>query len=358
LYCQQFDNPFIVSPLVGDMIDLEEREKYGLFADIRDFQSATIYKQLDGYYYLAINYLDKATGQERSTLLLRDEVAIQKIKMQIEYITRSKQTSEEPKTSLAEEDKARAGKGLLTHSRKFIVLNGGCIKGLGSDKAEWEKGYIIGAYTYYSLSSKIAIGCRWAFTHCDINRQYNLLPEIDEATRLDLSNYTFDHATGYRSMIEVLPSIRISLNRTPKTILSLQASVGMFFARAAQLEMQGHKWDDNIKSVVYVTSKGWNSTTTVDKFKYDDAGHYVNRIGTTFYGQQFIDSGHRGTRPGFVLGLSYNINNIIDIQPAFAFASQEIGDLFDMKNCYLSLSVGLIIPEEIITNPPKPVPQN
>lgn len=159
-------------------------------------------------------------------------------------------------------------------------------------------------------------------------------------------------------MIELLPSIRIAMLRTRNTILSMQYSIGLYLLRASEVEIKGHKWEENGKSIVYISSAGWNRFTIVDHIIYDESGTPWSQRGLPAWEDNNVAMGSKGSKPGCSVGLSWNIKNIVDIQPTFTFVSRDVKDMIDIKNCYLSISLSLIVPEEIIVNPLQPVPLN
>lgn len=363
-YGQDFDKQYIIHPLVGAEIDQAERDKYHLFPEIKGFQCASAYKIHNNRYYLAVTVREEETGLERSSLLLRDNRAIQKIRLQIEGIGRILHTSTRPPGVMTKEEKIAlrnkvgATSELLQHPRRFFILNNTLLTGIDLDKTEWKSAYSMGAYSYYSLSDKVAIGYRFAFTQCTINERYNLMPAADRASNIDLSKYTFDTASGNRSMIELLPSIRIAMLRTRDTILSMQYSIGLYLLRASEVEIKGYKWEENEKSIVKIFSEGWGRCTIVDKIIYDESGTPWSQRGLPAWEDNNVAMGRKGSKLGCSVGLSCNIKNIVDIQPTFTFVSRDVKDMIDIKNCYLSISLSLIVPEEIIVNPLQPVPLN
>lgn len=193
-YGQDFDKQYIIHPLVGAEIDQAERDKYHLFPEIKGFQCASAYKIHNNRYYLAVTVREEETGLERSSLLLRDNRAIQKIRLQIEGIGRILNTSTLPpgmmlkKEKIALGNKVGATSELLQHPRRFFILNSTFLTGIGSDKTEWKSAYSMGAYSYYSLSDKVAIGYRFAFTQCTINDKYDLIPAADLQVKLIYRN--------------------------------------------------------------------------------------------------------------------------------------------------------------------------
>lgn len=74
----------VVSERVGRVINLEERNKYSLFIDIKRFQSAVLLKLPDGRYILKITYLDETMGEIGIKLLPQTESQILKLREHIE----------------------------------------------------------------------------------------------------------------------------------------------------------------------------------------------------------------------------------------------------------------------------------
>jgi len=362
-YGQDFDKEYIIHPLVGAEIDRAERDKYRLFPETPGFQSASAYKIHNNRYYLAVTVRDEKTGLERSSLLLRDNRAIQKIRLQIDGIGRILNTSTLPpgmmlkKGKIVRGNKVGVTSELLQHPRRFFVLNSTYLSGIGSDKTEWKSAYSMGANIYYSLSDKVAIGYRFAFTQCAVSNKYDIIPALDRYGVVDLSKYHFDAASGYRAIIEVMPSIRVVARRTRNTILSMQYGIGVYLLRRSDVKVQGYYWEGNKKSVLSIATEEWLRETVIcDYYYFDDHTRKTLAVWELEYLSD--NMGLRNSKPVYSIGLSYNIKNIIDIQPTFIFASREFNDLSKFKNCYFSITLSLIVPEEIITNPPKPMPQN
>ena len=75
--------PYIVNRLVGDVIDAQERAKYGLFPDIEGFQSAAFFKLMPGSYLIQITRKDSVSGKEEVIYWQRGEDFIRKVQMAI-----------------------------------------------------------------------------------------------------------------------------------------------------------------------------------------------------------------------------------------------------------------------------------
>ena len=66
----------IISDRVGKEIDKEERDKFKLFEEIKEFQSAVYIKLPDGRYFLKITYLDEKTGELKISRTQQSEASI------------------------------------------------------------------------------------------------------------------------------------------------------------------------------------------------------------------------------------------------------------------------------------------
>lgn len=64
--------PIVISKLVGETIDVSEREQYGLFKGIEDFESASFYKILNGGYEVII-----ITTNNKYVAVNRDSLAVE-----------------------------------------------------------------------------------------------------------------------------------------------------------------------------------------------------------------------------------------------------------------------------------------
>jgi hypothetical protein len=73
----------IISESVGKEIDREEREKFGLFQDVKGFQSAMWLRLPDNGYILKVTYLDDQTGELTTQRIRQSEKPLNDIRDQI-----------------------------------------------------------------------------------------------------------------------------------------------------------------------------------------------------------------------------------------------------------------------------------
>ncbi len=85
LHAQEEGEIIIISELVGEVIDLEERNKYNLFPYIEGFQSAVFLKLPDGSYLLKITYLEETTGEQKIKRILGTESSIRQYGSKIDH---------------------------------------------------------------------------------------------------------------------------------------------------------------------------------------------------------------------------------------------------------------------------------
>ena len=74
----------VVSDLVGEVIDLEERNRYNIFLGTKGFQTAVLLQLPDRKYAFKITYIDEKTGEEKIKLLHQIEADIVRLKEHIE----------------------------------------------------------------------------------------------------------------------------------------------------------------------------------------------------------------------------------------------------------------------------------
>ena len=55
----------VISERVGEVIDLEERNRFNLFSGVKDFRSAILFKRLDGSYAFKMTFVADTTGEEK-----------------------------------------------------------------------------------------------------------------------------------------------------------------------------------------------------------------------------------------------------------------------------------------------------
>jgi hypothetical protein len=69
LIAQESEKPFVVSPLIGDTLSLEERDYYSLLPTIKDFQFAIFYLNADSLLDVRVSY--KTRNGIRDTLIIK-----------------------------------------------------------------------------------------------------------------------------------------------------------------------------------------------------------------------------------------------------------------------------------------------
>ncbi len=84
LYAQEEGKIIIISKRVGEEIDKEERKEFGLFPNIKGFQSAVLHKLPDNRYVFRITYLDEQTGELKIERIQVSEESINDIRYQID----------------------------------------------------------------------------------------------------------------------------------------------------------------------------------------------------------------------------------------------------------------------------------
>ena len=80
----------IVSERVGEEIDLQERDNYELFQDIKGFQSAIFYKMPSNKYILKIMYLEEQTGELKIDRIPRSKESINNYRNHIDHFEKIK----------------------------------------------------------------------------------------------------------------------------------------------------------------------------------------------------------------------------------------------------------------------------
>ena len=74
----------VISEQVGEEIDKEEKNNFGLFPNIKGFQSAVCFKLADDKYVLKITYLDEQSGESNIERIQVSEESINNIRYQID----------------------------------------------------------------------------------------------------------------------------------------------------------------------------------------------------------------------------------------------------------------------------------
>jgi len=116
--CAQNDQGkvIIISDQVGEVIDLEERNKYNLFPGIRGFQSAVFLILPNGSYFCKITYLDETTGEEKVRRFPQIKAAIQQLRKIINKKSQEKIAKGAKRTELAVSFSPSPG-GMISISR-------------------------------------------------------------------------------------------------------------------------------------------------------------------------------------------------------------------------------------------------
>ncbi len=89
----------VISEIVGEMIDAEEREQFALFPQIEGFKSAVFLQLSDSSFVAEVTY--EEDGEEKTTRIPQSEIAIKSLKSFIEKVSEGKIQS----FSLADERK-------------------------------------------------------------------------------------------------------------------------------------------------------------------------------------------------------------------------------------------------------------
>ena len=94
----------IISEKVGEVIDVEERERFGLWPAIKGFKSAVFLQLSDGSYVAEVTY--EKDGEEKKARTPQSEIAIKSLKSYIEKVAEGKIQL----VSLADEEKTEEEK--------------------------------------------------------------------------------------------------------------------------------------------------------------------------------------------------------------------------------------------------------
>lgn len=94
----------IISEKVGEVIDAEERERYGLWPEIKGFKSVTFIQLADGSYVAEVTY--EEDREEKKTRTPQSEIAMKSLKSYIEKVAEGKIQL----VSLADEEKTEEEK--------------------------------------------------------------------------------------------------------------------------------------------------------------------------------------------------------------------------------------------------------
>ena len=116
--------PIVISTQVGDVIDLEEREKYGLFQEVADFESATFYGIHGGGYEVKI-----ITENGMLVAVNRDSLAIALLSDYIDRYDEIKKSRAEFEEQWKIVDYDYLGQPITQHEVNRVKRNACCIGG-------------------------------------------------------------------------------------------------------------------------------------------------------------------------------------------------------------------------------------
>jgi hypothetical protein len=72
-YSMSQDKPVILSEKVGEIVDLQESEKYNLFGKYQNFKSASYYRNSEGKYYVKISYQISEKSTKDTIIVLSEK---------------------------------------------------------------------------------------------------------------------------------------------------------------------------------------------------------------------------------------------------------------------------------------------
>jgi len=72
LFAQESEKPFVVSPLIGDTLSIEERNYYNMFSTIENFQWAVFYLNPDSTVRAEVTYLSDAILRDTIVYIDKD----------------------------------------------------------------------------------------------------------------------------------------------------------------------------------------------------------------------------------------------------------------------------------------------
>jgi len=198
-FAEENEKVIIISEKVGEVIDVEERDRYTLFPQIEGFKSAVFLQLSDGSFVAEVTY--EEDGVKKKERILQSEMAIESLKNYIEKVSEGKIQS----FSLTDEVRT-AGK-LVSISEKV---------GVSIDKAERSE---------YELFMNI--------------------PNFERATFYSLKE------GGYLIEIQTQTDTLISVVRDTATVSILSDYVGRYEEVKADRESFERKW-----SIIYYDGQG------------------------------------------------------------------------------------------------------
>lgn len=87
-FAKNKEKVIVISERVGEVIDAEERERFGLWPEIKGFKSAIFLQLPDGSYVAEITY--EENGEEKKARTPQNEIAIKSLKSNIKKISKGK----------------------------------------------------------------------------------------------------------------------------------------------------------------------------------------------------------------------------------------------------------------------------
>lgn len=118
----------VISEKVGEVIDAEERERFGLWPAIKGFKSAVFLQLSDGSYVAEVTY--EKDGEEKKARTPQSEIAIKSLKSYIEKVSERKIQP----VSLADEEKTEEEKAESYSQGELVSISGKV--GASIDKTE------------------------------------------------------------------------------------------------------------------------------------------------------------------------------------------------------------------------------
>jgi hypothetical protein len=274
---------------VGLEIDLDERNKYRLFARDPGFVSAVLVKLPDQDFEWRITCLDSSTGQKIAKARPTDESRIEQLRNYLSSFGERDRMEEK----FEKNDVTRLSKsGLKTNSQPkasiTFTLNAGYVNTYDS---YLHSGYVIGVNLTHRPAKRIAYGVRIAYNRLKMNKE--------EARYLvgDVSCSGIVSGNGF-SAIEIIPSLKLTSYKDEKIGFYLYAGLGLSL----------------IKEDVFVT--GYRRINFVD--------YLVQR-----------DKRYKLIRPALQLGPAVMIENKIEILSIFSFTKGK-----EDYHLLLSINIG------------------
>lgn len=206
-------------------------------------------------------------------------------------------------------------------------IQGGFSKSLGERSSDWKSGFALGANYFKRGSGSTSLGVHLAYNRWPINGEewFDVLAD----------DYDYESASGTHSIIEIVPTLRISLS-------TLSEDTGNdFFVMGAGLF---------IEKISEVTLKGSGRNSTIEieldqeKEVWEEHFHYGGwRETTTRYDEPIGGMGYSKTKFGVQFGLQIVIGDQYEFQPLIHYIFAESKSLYDYKNFYFTVNAGLFL---------------